>query len=105
MKDAIGLLVIFLVGLAYLFYSFTDIHQYPYFLVTTFVLFLSIGLFFVFLPQVTKGWFIRLIVVNSGLVLFIPLVEGMEWLGFTLLYLVLISFIFIGYSFYKGKQS
>lgn len=103
-KDTIGLLVIFLAGLMYMFYSFTDIHLYPYFMTATFVLFLSIGMFFSFLPGMTKKWFVRLIVVNSIVVILIPVLEGINWLPFTILYLLLIGFIFIGYSLYQGKK-
>ncbi|MFA9560266.1 hypothetical protein ACERII_23395 [Evansella sp. AB-rgal1] len=104
MRDYFVLLFFFLIGLFYLFYSTAMINAYPYFMVATFVLALSLGIFFLFLPHMTKSWFIRLIVVNIAVIVFIPIIEGMDWLGFTVLYLAIISFLFIGYSFYIRKH-
>lgn len=85
-KDLIVMLILLQAGLFYLFYSASVVHQFPYFMVATFVLFLSIGLFFIFLRQLTREGFVRLVVVNSVVVILIPIVEGMDWLGFTILY-------------------
>ncbi|MBU9711510.1 hypothetical protein [Evansella tamaricis] len=100
-KDAIVFTLLLSGGLVVLFYNFTDIHEYPYFTVSTFFLMMSIGLFFIFLPSITKEWVIPIVAVNFVTVVAIPILEGFNWLGFSLLYLVLLSFIPISYNLYK----
>lgn len=103
-KDLFVMLIFFLLGLGYLFYHIKEIHHYPYFIVATFIFFTSLGLFFIFLQSLTKIWFQRMIIVNIGVVLFIPIVEGTEWIPFTILYSILLAFVFIGYTIFLQKK-
>lgn len=94
----------FLFGLGYLFYQVDNLHAYPYFIVVTFILLISLGLFFTFLRYFSKEWFFRMMVMNISFVIFIPIIEGWKWLPFTVLYCVILAFLFIGYSFFQQRN-
>ncbi|MDG5789650.1 hypothetical protein QA612_19520 [Evansella sp. AB-P1] len=102
-KDAIIILLLFQIGLLYVFYSSNLVHSNPYFIVATYIVITSIGLFFIFLSKLSKVWFRRLVIVNIAVIIFIPLLEGFDWIGISILYLVFITFLFIGYSTYEKR--
>nr|WP_139189568.1 hypothetical protein [Evansella caseinilytica] len=109
-KDEAVFLLLFLAALFVLFYQVEGLPDHPYFMTATFLLALSIGIFFIYLPRMTKTWFQRLVVVNIAVILFIPIVEGQKWLWFSVLYYLLLSFLFIARAIFlqrkrnRGKQ-
>jgi uncharacterized membrane protein YjjP (DUF1212 family) len=102
-KDYIVFSLLLLGGTSYLFYSAEAVRQYPFFMAVTFSVVVSIAAFFIFLPKLRREWFYPLIIVNGGLSAALPIVQGMSWIWFSLLYLILLSFLMIGYSLYKKK--
>ncbi len=102
-KDYLVFSFLFFGGLTYLFYSASFFSLYPYFAVVTYMLIVSIGAYILFLKQMNITWITRIIVVNTCSIIALPIVEGSEWLGLSLLYLVLLTGLAIGYLQYQKE--
>ncbi|WP_026689609.1 hypothetical protein [Alteribacter aurantiacus] len=94
--------VLLLSGIGVLMYSATDLHKYPYFLTSTIVVAVSIGLFFIFLQVITKKWLMRLLIINGITIVLLPLLEGdTRWIWVSFLYGSLLLCTTIAYALIK----
>ncbi|UCZ55118.1 hypothetical protein LGQ02_10515 [Bacillus shivajii] len=103
MKDYLVIFALFLLAISILFVFTDHIYEYPYFIASTLLFMINLGVFFTFLSSLTWAWFVPMTIVNFVAVTLIPVIEGMEWAWITVLYYIMIAFMFIGFHTYQQK--
>ncbi|PYZ98306.1 hypothetical protein CR205_06830 [Alteribacter lacisalsi] len=103
--DRIVIGSVFTVALTGLVILVPEMRNYPYFLTTTMVFASSLVLFFLFLSDITKEWYMRFVTVNGLTIALMPFFEGEpRWLWISLLYGVIISFTYISYRLTQNNK-
>ncbi|TMW73476.1 hypothetical protein [Alteribacter natronophilus] len=97
--DRLVIGTVFAAALAVLIILIPDASAYPYFITATIVFAVSLVLFFLYLPDMTLTWYIRLAVVNGTVLTLMPILEeGSAWLWVSVLYGSIIAAAYLPFS-------